>query len=40
MGHRHPAGQDVALGELLAVAHPDCQPQLKEEAKRLYGWGF
>ncbi|OGO52253.1 MAG: hypothetical protein A2148_06330 [Chloroflexi bacterium RBG_16_68_14] len=28
------------IGELLAVAHPDCRPQLKEEAKRLYGWGF
>ncbi len=28
------------IGELIAVAHPDCQPQLKAEAKRLYGWGF
>ncbi len=28
------------IGELIAIAHPDCQPQLKEETKRLYGWGF
>ncbi len=28
------------IGELLAVAHPDCQPQLREEAQRLYGWSF
>jgi len=28
------------IGELLAVTHPDCRPQLKEEAQRLYGWGF
>ncbi|MBI4571129.1 MAG: hypothetical protein HY723_04205, partial [Chloroflexi bacterium] len=28
------------IGELLAVAHPDCRPQLKEEAQRLYGWGL
>ncbi|MGB2694387.1 MAG: acetyl-CoA hydrolase/transferase C-terminal domain-containing protein [Dehalococcoidia bacterium] len=28
------------IGELLAIAHPDCQPQLREDAKRLYGWSF
>jgi acyl-CoA hydrolase len=28
------------IGELLAVTHPDCQPQLKEDAQRLYGWSF
>ena len=28
------------LGELIAIAHPDCQPQLKEDARRMYGWGF
>ncbi len=28
------------IGELIAIAHPDCQPQLREDAKRLYGWGF
>lgn len=28
------------IGELLAVAHPDCRPQLKEDARRLYGWAF
>jgi 4-hydroxybutyrate CoA-transferase len=28
------------IGELIAVAHPDCQPDLKAEAKRLYGWSF
>jgi acyl-CoA hydrolase len=28
------------IGELLAVAHPDCRPQLKEDARRLYGWSF
>jgi 4-hydroxybutyrate CoA-transferase len=28
------------IGELLAIAHPDCQPELKEQAKRLYGWSF
>ena len=27
------------IGELIAIAHPDCQPQLREDAKRLYGWG-
>ena len=26
------------IGELIAVAHPDCRPQLKEDARRLYGW--
>lgn len=28
------------IGELLAVAHPGCKPQLKEDARRLYGRGF
>ncbi|MCH8065547.1 MAG: acetyl-CoA hydrolase/transferase family protein [Chloroflexi bacterium] len=28
------------IGELLAVAHPDCQPQLKEDVARLYGWRY
>ena len=28
------------IGELLAIAHPDCQPDLKAEAKRLYGWSY
>lgn len=28
------------IGELIAVAHPDCQPQLKDDAKALYGWSF
>ena len=28
------------IGELIAIAHPDCQSQLKEETKRLYGWSF
>jgi 4-hydroxybutyrate CoA-transferase len=28
------------IGELIAVAHPDCQPQIKEDAQRLYGWSF
>ena len=28
------------IGELIAVAHPDCQPQLKDDAKQLYGWSF
>jgi acyl-CoA hydrolase len=26
--------------ELLAIAHPDCQPDLKAEANRIYGWSF
>jgi 4-hydroxybutyrate CoA-transferase len=26
------------VGELVAVAHPDCQAELREEAKRVYGW--
>ena len=28
------------IGELIAVAHPDCQPQLKDDAKALYSWSF
>ncbi|MDZ4277554.1 MAG: acetyl-CoA hydrolase/transferase C-terminal domain-containing protein, partial [Dehalococcoidia bacterium] len=28
------------IGELIAVAHPDCQPQLKDDARRMYGWAF
>ena len=28
------------IGELIAVAHPDCQAQLKDDAKQLYGWSF
>ena len=28
------------IGELLAITHPDCQPQIKEDATRLYGWSF
>ena len=28
------------IGELIAIAHPDCQPQLKADANQLYGWGF
>ena len=28
------------IGELLAIAHPDCQPQLKEDVARLYGWSY
>jgi len=28
------------IGELISVAHPDCQPQLKDDAKQLYGWSF
>ncbi len=28
------------IGELLAVAHPDCLPELKEQAGRIYGWSF
>jgi 4-hydroxybutyrate CoA-transferase len=28
------------IGELLAIAHPDCRPQLKDEAQRTYGWSF
>ena len=28
------------IGELITIAHPDCKPQLKEDAKRLYGWSF
>jgi 4-hydroxybutyrate CoA-transferase len=28
------------IGELISVAHPDCQAQIKEDAQRLYGWSF
>ena len=28
------------IGELIAIAHPDCQPELKADAKRMYGWAF
>ena len=28
------------IGELIAVAHPDCQAQLKDDANQLYGWSF
>jgi len=28
------------IGELIAVAHPDCRSQLREDAGRLYGWSF
>jgi 4-hydroxybutyrate CoA-transferase len=28
------------IGELIAVAHPDCQSQLKDDANKLYGWSF
>ena len=28
------------IGELIAVAHPECQPRLKDDAKQLYGWSF
>ena len=28
------------IGELIAVAHPDCQAQVKADANRLYGWSF
>ena len=28
------------IGEMIAVAHPDCQAQLKDDAKQLYGWSF
>lgn len=28
------------IGELIAVAHPDCQAELKQEAKRVYGESF
>ena len=28
------------IGERIAVAHPDCQAQLKDDAKQLYGWSF
>ena len=28
------------IGEMIAVAHPDCQAQLKDDAKQLYDWSF
>jgi len=28
------------IGELLAVTHPDCKPDVRDEATRLYGWSF
>ncbi|MEX2158877.1 MAG: acetyl-CoA hydrolase/transferase C-terminal domain-containing protein [Dehalococcoidia bacterium] len=28
------------IGELIAVAHPDCKEQIKSDANRIYGWGF
>jgi acyl-CoA hydrolase len=28
------------IGELVAVAHPECQAELKSEAQRIYGWSF
>lgn len=28
------------IGELIAVAHPDCKADLKAEANRIYGWSF
>lgn len=28
------------IGELLAVAHPDCRAQIKADAERLHGWSF
>ena len=28
------------IGELIAVAHPDCQSQLKDDANKIYGWSF
>jgi acyl-CoA hydrolase len=28
------------IGELLAIAHPDCKAEVKDEAERLYGWSF
>jgi acyl-CoA hydrolase len=28
------------VGELLAVAHPDCRADLKRDAERIYGWSF
>jgi 4-hydroxybutyrate CoA-transferase len=28
------------IGELLAIAHPDCQPDLRAAANRIYGWSF
>jgi 4-hydroxybutyrate CoA-transferase len=28
------------IGELIAIAHPDCKAELKKEANRIYGWSF
>ncbi|MEX0786227.1 MAG: acetyl-CoA hydrolase/transferase C-terminal domain-containing protein, partial [Dehalococcoidia bacterium] len=28
------------IGELLAIAHPDCQPDLRADATRMYGWSY
>lgn len=28
------------IGELIAIAHPDCKEDLKKEANRIYGWSF
>jgi 4-hydroxybutyrate CoA-transferase len=28
------------LGELIAIAHPDCRPDVKDDARRIYGWSF
>ncbi len=28
------------IGELLAIAHPDCRPDVTAEANRLHGWSF
>ena len=28
------------IGELIAIAHPDCKADLKKEANRIYGWSF
>jgi 4-hydroxybutyrate CoA-transferase len=28
------------IGELLAIAHPDCKVDLKQDVARIYGWSF
>ncbi len=28
------------IGELLAIAHPDCRSDVKRDAERIYGWSF
>jgi 4-hydroxybutyrate CoA-transferase len=28
------------IGELLAIAHPDCQADVRAQAKQIYGWDF